>query len=375
MVHLEFKTIKPILTTNSLKSKYDILISCSLFKMKESYKNFKGDYLNKFLKWIPYVPKNSYIRLYIDSSVIEDPNFQQIIDANISNLEIVQFYSEDFFIPSDIENKFSSMENSFPLGYHDGTFGSIIRFYPLFVKPDVKYIWITDVDMSPKFFDYKNIKALQMNNAKVLYHSKSCYDKPWTEGIRYPVIASKIIMNSKIELNKANFTRYLNDILKGKYKTIFNTIKKKFEEEGAKQAFKDIHYFPYGFDELFLNKYLHPIFQNYRRVIIFEMVLDTFLKEKIVEIPNKDKKLIISTYFKSWEWKLKPYEYKVLLKNNEHIFNQVKNIDFTKLNSKKVKVLELCKRDYEENKKFINVSEGGFDNGVSLVLVKKANEV
>ena len=367
MVHLEFKTIKPIQTS----LKYDILISCSLFKMKESYKDFKRDYVDRILKWLLLIPRNTCVRLYIDASVLEDIHFQSILKLNNPHLEIIQFYSEDFFILSD--RQISGQE--FPLGHHDGTFGSIIRFYPLFVKPNVKYVWVTDADISPKFVDYKNIKALQMNNAKVLYHSKSCYDKPWAEGVRYPVIASKIILNTSIDLNKANFTRYLNDILKGKYKPMFNTIKKKFEEEGAKQAFKDIHYFPYGFDELFLNKYLHPIFEQYRRVIIFEMVLDTFLKEKLAEIPKKDKKLIVSTYFKSWEWKLKPHEYKVLVKNNEHIFNQVKDIDFIKLNSKKVKVLELCKRDYEENKEFINISVGGFDNGVSLALVKKANEV
>jgi hypothetical protein len=343
--------------------------------MKEAYKDFKRDYVDRILKWLPFIPRNTCVRLYIDASVLEDIHFQSIMKLNNPHLEIVQFYSEDFFILSDRQNSLEFKDDSYPSGYHDGTFGSIIRFYPLFVKPNVKYVWVTDADISPKFVDYKNIKTMQNNNAKVLYHSKSCYDKPWAEGIRNPVIASKIILNSTIELNKGNFTRYLNDVLKGKYKPIFTTIQKKFEEEGAKQAFQHIRYFPYGFDELFLNKYLHPVFQQYRRVIIFEMVLDTFLKEKLAEIPKKDLQIVRNTYFKSWDWKLKSYEYKVLLKNHEAIYKQIKDIDFTQINSKKIKVLELCKRDYDENKKFINVSEGGFDNGVSLVLIKKANEV
>ncbi len=411
MVHIQLKTLKPLelKVLNSKKSKspqsftnsssYDILISVSLFMMKESYRKFP-EYVNSFLNWFPQIPRNTCVRMYVDDSVIDNEDFKKIMDLKAPHLEIIQFYCQEFFdgdlTPSNLEDQrnsktsrtpnsprtskssprstiiFKKPETSFPKGYHDGTFGSIVRLLPLFEKPQgIKYIWISDTDMPAKFFNYKNIKEMQTNNAKVFYYSKACYDKPWSEGIRYPIGAGRIIMNTRVELNKGLLTRFLNDILKGKYHDVLVDIKRKFEDEGSYRSFQNIRLFPYGFDELFTNKYLYPIFTHYKRIIAFEIGLSTFLQEKIVEIPGK-KKQYTNLYFKSWAWKMKGDEYKFLLDTTQEIYEKIKDIDFKTLDNKKAQVLETCKRDYEDHRKYINPVS--LEGGISAFLVKKPNQ-
>lgn len=393
MVHIQLKTLKSLGYRSSKKnspsssssSNYDILISVSLFMMKEAYRKFP-EYVNSFLNWFPQIPRNTYVRMYVDDSVIDNEDFKKIMDLKVHNLEIIQFYCKEFFEENESNSPKSpriskiplrskrasisiSQNEEFPKGYHDGTFGSIIRLIPLFEKPPgVKYIWISDTDMPAKFFNYRNIKEMQNNNAKVFYYSKACYDKPWSEGIRYPIGAGRIIMNSRVELNKGLLTRFLNDILKGKYHDVLVDIKRKFEDEGSYRSFQNIRLFPYGFDELFTNKYLYPIFKQYKRIIAFEIGLSTFLQEKIVEIPGK-KKQYVSAYFKSWAMKMKSDEYKFLLDTTEEIYEKIKDIDFKKLDNKKAQVLETCKRDYEDHRKYINPIS--LEGGISAFLIKK----
>ena len=110
-------------------SSYEICISCSFFKMNNAYRK-TTKYLEYFNKWFPIIPKSSYVRMYVDESILEDKDFIKLFNKNYKKLEIVFFEFEDF-------------KNGV---YHDGTFGSIIRFLPLFNKPalpkNIKYIWI-----------------------------------------------------------------------------------------------------------------------------------------------------------------------------------------------------------------------------------------
>lgn len=384
MVHIQLKTLKPL----QFDSKYDILISVSLFTMKESYRNF-SEYVTSFLNWLPHIPRNAYVRMYVDSSALQMEDFKKIMNLKTNKLEIIQYYCKEFFNEENLEISFPKFSKSpkisskisksiqfkenvtFPSGFHDGTFGSIIRLIPLFEKPPgIKYIWISDTDLHIKVFSYRSIKEMQNVNAKVFYFSRGCYNKPWSEGIRYPIIAFKIIMSSKVELNKGLLTRFLNDILKGKYHDIFESIKKRLQEEGNR-SFENIKYFPYGFDELFTNKYLYPIFTQYKRLIAFEIGLGQFLKQKIIDLPGK-KKQFTNVSFKSWAVKMKQDEFKFLVDTTEEIYEKIKDIDFTKLENKNAKMLETCKRDYEDHRKYIDLAS--FDGGINAMLVKKPYE-
>ena len=86
MVHIQLKTLKFLNSKNSLKNSkskvsnspsspsYDILISTSLFMMKEAYRKFP-EYVNSFLNWFPQIPRNAYVRMYVDDSVIDNEDF------------------------------------------------------------------------------------------------------------------------------------------------------------------------------------------------------------------------------------------------------------------------------------------------------------
>ena len=350
MVNLKFVTLKSI----NEQTKYDIVISASLFKMKNSYRNF-NEYINKFLLWLPKIPNNSYVRLYVDNTVFDSNLFKEILsDFKYKNLEIILYECEEYL---DSE------------GFHDGTFGTIIRFIPLFQKPkNVKYIWVTDLDMPIKILNYKNIKLMLQKNAKILYYSKACYNKPWSKDLTYPIGANRIIMNSKINLDYKNFTRFLNDVLKNKYKTVFNEIKKKYDTAttGMKRKIEDVKYFPYGFDELFCNKYLLPVFENYKRVIIFDIGLISFVDEGVTKIEKLGK--YKGLYFKSWATNMSVSEYKYLTSVNNDIYEAVKEIEL-----EKDSFLNACREDYKNHRKFIDLKSN--EIGIAAIVVKKANEI
>lgn len=112
MVSLKFETLKSI----DSDKKYDIIISASLFMMKNSYRDFNV-YIKQFLQWLPYIPRNSYVRLYVDQSVLNSDLFKELLEDKYKHLEIILYECEEF-----LDNE----------GFHDGTFGTIIRFIPLF---------------------------------------------------------------------------------------------------------------------------------------------------------------------------------------------------------------------------------------------------
>jgi hypothetical protein len=335
MLKLNFVTLKSLGTEGSNEGLYDIIISASLFKMKNSYRDF-NIYINDLLKWIKYIPKRSYLRLYVDNTVLSSTLFNTLLDDDkYPDLEIILYECEEFM---DSE------------GYHDGTFGSIIRLIPLFQKPkNVKYIWVTDLDMPIKVYNYKYIKMMLEKNVKVCYYSKACYNKPWSQGLEYPIGAGRIIMNSKINLDYKDFTKFLNDVLKNKYKSIYEEIKEKYENpvKGLKRKMSDVKYFPYGFDELFCNLYLLPVFETYKHIIFFDIGLRAFIDEKVTKIPNN--KEYTGLYFKSWATNINVKDYKKLINTTKNIYESVKDAPLDPES-----YLNACRDDYKKHYKFID---------------------
>lgn len=336
--------------------KYDILISTSLFSMRFGYKNFKLEYVNKFIKWFSYIPKNAYVRLYIDGSVVNEPSFTQIIDNNYENLEIISYCFEEFLRPNPLTEEEDGL-------YHDGTFGTMIRFLPLyknFRPKNIKYVWVTDMDMSPKVFKNNYIYRMEKQNIDVLFYSKGCYDKPWvSKNIKYPVVANKIIVSDKVKLNIKHFFTFLQDVIDYKYVNMYNLIVEKFKTE--RREIKDVKYFPYGFDELFLNTYIIKEFARYKRIILFDIGLSLFLPM----LPKKEYNEIRSLYFASQEFDkpVKKETKKYLIKLNDKLYQKYKNGEYTE-------VYNLCLRDYEENYKKIDLNE----IGITAVVIKNPGQ-
>jgi hypothetical protein len=327
--------------------KYDILISTSLFKMRHGYKDFKQYYIDKFKIWIEKIPRNAYVRLYVDATVIDDKDFLEIYDKQYKNLEII-FYQFNDYLEQDGE-------------HHDGTFGSIVRFLPMYkeFRPNhIQYIWITDMDLSYKALSSKYLFNLKKNRALLSYFSKSCYDKPWARlDIKYPIFAGRIIMSAKIKLDINVFIKYLRDVRNGKYKYIYDAIVEK--NKGKQREVKDVKYFPVGFDELFLNEFIYPIFSKYKRIIYFDISLSLFRDY----LPKTEKKSF-NKLFNVCQELDRPVSPKVrqeYIKMNEELYEQIRNTDLSQN-----KVLEYCRRDYEEHHDSFDVNEIGATSVIIL---------
>lgn len=95
--------------------KYNI-ISLSLFKMTEGYKNF-NIYINGFKNIIQF--RNKYmpdfiIRLFVDSTILNDENLRKLIFSD-DNIQVVEYNCPNYLTDSKT--------------HHIGTFGTFIRFF------------------------------------------------------------------------------------------------------------------------------------------------------------------------------------------------------------------------------------------------------
>jgi len=328
--------------------KYEVCISCSLFKMNRPYNTF-GKYTFRFLKLARKVPKNYYIRLYVDASVLDDKNFISIIDSKIPNLEIVVYEFPDFLTEDEI--------------HHDGTFGTMARFLPLFNKPalpkSIKYVWVTDVDMHPNVFNYDNIKDLKKYKAQTSTFSWACYDKEWIPATsKFPTGAGKIISDVSVKYPFDTFTDFLQDVVDGKYDYEKNKILARLPE-GAKHQMLDVKLFPYGFDELYVNTYLTKIFDKYRRLIYYDLTLIRF--KDFYWIPHKEE--IAETYTKTIMGDFSQETKKKLLELNQDVYDFMKDKEVTSPR------LQTCLADFDKYKDSVSKPMAGNWGLSALVIV------
>lgn len=242
--------------------KYDICISCSLFKMVHSYRDF-SKYANKFMKWYKAIPKRAYVRMYIDSSVTKEESFINIFNKNLSKLEIFVYEFPDFLTKDKI--------------HHEGTFGSIVRLLALYnYEKHIKYIWISDVDMYPNMFSERYIDDMERKNALISYASDACYQRAWIEQDNlYPIILKRLIVCTRVNLDSKYFFDYLYNVLNNKYENIRDVINASSKNKKPEKVF------PYGFDELFANGVLLSQMKNYTKLI------DLKLSLKSIAVKNK----------------------------------------------------------------------------------------
>lgn len=335
-------------------SQYEILISCSLFKMLNGYKNFETDYIEPLIKWIYKIPSKAFVRLYIDASVLDDEGFKKILDMNIPHLEIILYQFDEFLKEDKI--------------HHDGTFGSMVRMLPLY-KPyrpkNIKYIWVSDIDMPIKVFNYKYIQKMIKNNTPILFYSKGCYNKPWAnKEIKYPIGIGRFITRSDINYNFEDFKNFLFDVINNKYQSVYNEIKSYYEFKNyikLIKTFDTIEYFPYGFDELFVNNFIAPKISNHKRTVVFEISLNEFPD---LILSKNEKKEYAKLFGFSWE-QIRPMDKKLkqkLIEYNKKISDGLKDLKDDKYS--------LCIRDFDENYKKIDF----YEIGLTAVITTKPNE-
>jgi hypothetical protein len=127
---------------------------------------------------------------------------------------------------------------------HVGTFGTVVRFLPLFEK-DLDVVWVSDIDIPNDYLNPKKLQLMEKAGASVSFQTFLCYEnKPY--GRKYTILAGTFI--SKIKFQKQMLTRFLNKVLEGKFS---HTVEQLNEVNSIKN--KAPSKFPYGTDEIFMN--------------------------------------------------------------------------------------------------------------------------
>ena len=218
----------------SIKSPKFIACTC-LFKMKTSYRNF-NIYLNQLKETCENNKTSSIIiRIYYDDTVENDIG----IFKKYNNVELIQY---DF--PDIVER---------------GTFGTFMRYLPLFTNESYYYTCF-DADM---LLNHKEI----LNCISVMKKYSSFYyglfydcvideyiNRIGTDKILNPIMATYICLPSKLKLNITILTDFLKLII-NKDEIIVKWVEKNKKSRSNDQE-KSL--FRYGIDEFFINSYILP---------------------------------------------------------------------------------------------------------------------
>jgi len=248
--------------TGELPTNNDILISCSIFKLKNMYKKFEK-YINGLVNLIYTVLLNNIkLIVYYDDSIKDDIEFNNIFNT-YKNKIIFCYYKFNDFIDED--------------GYHKGLFGTFVRISPIFLKEiNYKCLYVSDVDHPIDYYNYiiysinKFIKSKY--NFGVIY--KIGYEYNYNNYYSIPNTNISIILNIytkkkyyNIKTIFINFLQKINnndkeilDIIKNKV-NITNDFLNKYDtgyKTNKQIKYADINIFSYGIDELFINREFMP---------------------------------------------------------------------------------------------------------------------
>jgi hypothetical protein len=218
MSQIELRVLKQGLETPNV-------ISASFFTMTDAYRKFEQYIANlkNFCK-LSAIP-GFCTRIYTDDSGQEVA--LQVAGA-YSHVSVIHFNCPEF------------REN---VG-HVGTFGTIVRFLPLFEK-GLDLVWVSDIDIPAEYLNSKRVQNMDNVGAQVSFITFLCYqNKPY--GRKYTILAGTIL--SRITFPKQMLTRFLNKVLKEGFN---DTIDKLNEVNKIKN--KVSSKFPYGTDEIFTN--------------------------------------------------------------------------------------------------------------------------
>ena len=232
------------------------LICCCIFKMSnKGYKEF-SIYLNGLYKMYKYVInnlKNYRIRLFIDNSIYKDKNIMDILNKMVK-IEIVLYECKELLLKN---NK----------NFHEGLFGTLIRFFPMFDFPnnDANIVLITDVDdfsfnkvlntidIMKKNNKIKNIYVLKLGNiSKNVKYKYFSYKNIITPYCIAQSIVSFLKINHNVIIDFINKVKKSNKI----YSYYYEMLKDNKLSNGSLQKFIKNTNFIYGIDEYFINKTL-----------------------------------------------------------------------------------------------------------------------
>lgn len=226
----------------NINIKKNIISSC-FFKMKNGYKNF-----SEYVKGITILNdiitkklKEFTLRLFIDMSIYNDKKIMNMLNK-IENIELV-VYCCNRFVKNDI--------------YHLGTFGTLVRFFPLFNfdNNDSKMVIITDIDLHIEdfhnmhmYYHYISLKKNYSDNEinKLYIYGFGIFDNIYNNKYILPYIQAANI----IGINKIPGHIIENFLIKMDVSKITYTTRKISNKE---KSSKCDEYICFGIDEYFLN--------------------------------------------------------------------------------------------------------------------------
>lgn len=236
--------------TGATPNKSHILISCSIFKLKDMYRNFHV-YINGLCSLIEYISTaedKTLIRIYFDLSIKNDKLFIDLYNNNVVK-SYVQFC--EYKCPSFI------LDN-----YHRGTFGTFVRFLPMFDSTlDVRLIYISDIDYVTRekiFYIKYVIRKFIKSDYDVLCIQKIGYEFKYGNEFKNKYLDGTCLANIYLKKTRLPIDIFTNTLkkLRDNNPEILNEIKKMYNSRVNLTSNSHINTstFTYGIDEWFINK-------------------------------------------------------------------------------------------------------------------------
>jgi len=197
---------------------YSKIVSCSFFTMQDSYRDFAKyqRHLQKFLWQVKNHFRNVEVRIYTDDT---GSDFSLQAAEQYPDVSVIHYDCPEFRDGAG----------------HLGTFGTLVRFLPLFEEHES--VWVSDIDIPDNYLVHKQLTE------EFSVFTQICYQRK-VYGRKYTIIAGRLI--SRIQLPKSLLTRFLNKVLDGDYTEQRDAL-------NSANKYKPPSRFPYGMDELFLN--------------------------------------------------------------------------------------------------------------------------
>lgn len=252
--------------------------------MKQGYKNFKK-YLNGINEWkknIKYhlTEYDVILRIYYDDSIKENKNIYHKF-RNITKEDYIETIYFNF-------PRFKSKKHN----GHISTFGTLVRFEPIFEKSNFDIILIRDLDIrfekNTKYENFKNF--LKDDDYKIMFYKLAYID-------RIPNHLKYIPKNKynnffyangafKIRFDKELYTKFLDDLCLQDNKELNIILEKTFNNKINRYKSSKENNINYGIDEIFLN---HVLMRNtnVKVKIIYFVDEKDYLINKISKIINK----------------------------------------------------------------------------------------
>ena len=204
------------------------VLSVCFFTMKDSYRDI-SKYQRNLIKFLNISKnlKTFEVRVYTDDS---GKDFVLQIGESYPSLTVYHY-------------NFNSLREE--IG-HIGTFGTLVRFLPMF--EDLETVWISDIDIPDHFLDESILTLMDKYKCPVFYDSALCYNERKIYGRKHTIIAYRMIF--KIKFPKSLLTRFINKLIDG-------TLKETIHFLNNANKLKPSSEVPYGIDEVFLNESIY----------------------------------------------------------------------------------------------------------------------